>query len=643
MRVFLSAILLLLLWSQCYAAETQAPVVHPLTHDDVEAYFDGFFPDALTRADIAGAVVVVVKDGRIVLEKGYGYANMASRQPVDPQKTLFRPGSVSKLFIWTAVMQLVEQHKLDLDRDVNSYLDFRIPAAFGKPITLRHLMTHTAGFEEHLKSIMVYDPRRLQSLRAMLADRTPKRIFPPGEISAYSNYGACLAAYIVQRVSGEDFNHYVAQHIFAPLQMTRATFVQPLSTKLSSDLAQSYILASDPPKPSELYNLGPSGGSYATGEDMAHFMIAHLNGGSYGGASILRRETATLMHQTAFQPAPPLPGMALGFYHEDRNGLSIIGHGGDTIYFHSDLHLILDRNVGLYVSLNSAGNDPNLTESLRPFLLDHFLARYFPSPGPLPAVALRSAPSDARQVAGFYEVSRRSDSNFLSISRFLLPVIVVANSDGSLEFPTFAAVGVAGRWIETAPFVWRQPHGNYRVAARMDNGQVRFLSSDMFPPVLLLLPVSFWRSFAFVLPVVIGSLLILSLAVLLWPIKAILRWRYARPLALARRDAMLYRGTRIVSLLFCVTFGAWFWFVLAGRADLALFDTTSDAFIRSLQGLSVIAMIASLIPVMAFLSALRDRQRPWWTKVTDGSIVVASLALSWFLIDYHFLTLSLNY
>jgi hypothetical protein len=335
--------------------------------------------------------------------------------------------------------------------------------------------------------------------------------------------------------------------------------------------------------------------------------------------------------------------MALGFYHEDRKGLSIIGHGGDTIYFHSDLHLILDRNVGLFVSLNSAGNDPSLTESLRPFLLDHFLARYFPAPGPLPAVALRSAPSDARQVAGFYEVSRRSDSNFLSVARFLLPVIVVANSDGSLEFPTFAAVGVTGRWIEVAPFVWRQPHGDYRVAARMENGHVKFLSSDMFPPVLLLLPVSFWRSFAFVLPVVIGSLLILSLALLLWPIKAILRWRYAQPFALSRRDAMLYRGTRIVALLFCVTLGAWFWFVLAGRADLALFDTTSDAFIRSLQGLSVIAMIASLIPLMAFLTALRDRQRSWWTKATDGLIVLASLVLSGFLVDYHFLTLSLNY
>jgi len=642
MRVFLSA-LLILFCGECQASETTVPLVHSLTHDDVEAYFDGFFPDALTRADIAGAVVVVVKDGRIVLEKGYGYADVAARKPVDPKKTLFRPGSVSKLFVWTAVMQLVEQHKLDLDRDVNDYLDFRIPAAFGKPVTLRQLMTHTAGFEEHLKSIMVYDPRRQQSLRDMLVGRTPRRIFPPGAISAYSNYGACLAAYIVQRVSGENFNDYVAQHIFAPLRMSRTTYVQPLPNRLSPDLSQSYNLASDPPRPSELYNLGPSGGAYATGEDMAHFMIAHLSGGSYEGASILRRETASLMHQTAFQPAPPLPGMALGFYHEDRNGLNIVGHGGDTIYFHSDLHLILDQNVGLFVSLNSAGNDPSLTESLRPFLLDRFLARYFPSPSPLPKIALRSAPSDAKAVAGFYEVSRRSDSNFLSVARFLLPVIVVANEDGSLEFPTFAAVGVTGRWTEIAPFVWRQPHGDYRVVARMEDGRVKFLSSDMFPPVLLMLPVSFWRSFAFIVPLVAGSLFILALTVLAWPIKVVLRWRYARPFALTGRELMLYRGTRLVALLFCVTIFGWFWFILAGRADLALFDTQSDAIIRSLQLLSMVAIVGSLIPVLSLATALRVGQRHWWTRATDGLIVLATLVLSWFLIGYNFLTLSLNY
>jgi CubicO group peptidase (beta-lactamase class C family) len=655
MRAFFAAILLSTLSAIAVNASTvppptgtgQAtsarPPAHPLTREDAGAYFDGFFPDALSRAQIAGAVVVVVKDGKILLEKGYGYADVDARKPVDPARTLFRPGSISKLFVWTAVMQLVEQGRLNLDRDVNDYLDFRIPDAFGKPITLRDLMTHTAGFEEHLKAIMVYDPARMRGLRESLIAGIPARIYPPGEVPAYSNFGACLAAYIVQRVSGEMFAHYIAHHVFAPLKMMHSTFVQPLPLRRAPDLSQSYILASDKPKPPELYNFGPSGGMFATGDDMAHFMIAHLNRGNYDGTQILKPETVELMHRTAFQATPPLPGMALGFYHEDRGGLTIIGHGGDTIVFHSDLHLILERNVGLFVSLNSAGNDPSLIDSLRPFLLDHFLARYFPAPEPPAALAVKTAVADAAKVAGFYVVSRRSETNFLSAMRFTLPVIVVANKDGSLEFPTFAAVGVVGRWIEVAPFVWRQPFGAFRIVARLANGQVKFLSSDMFPPVLVFQKVSFWRSFAFVLSAVAGALLMLALVALFWPIKALLRWRYGQPFVLQGRNRALYRATRIVALLYVVTLAAWSWFILAGEADLSLFDTPSDGLIRVLQFLSVAAIAGTIIPVLEFWSALRDRQRPWWTKATDGLVVIACIVLATFLISYNFITASLNY
>src|SRR5689334_7427875 len=211
MRAFRTALAVLALFAfsllaPAHAASAQTPdartpAAHALTHDDLEAFLDGFFPDALARADIAGAVVVVVKDGQVLLEKGYGYSDVQTRAPVDPARTLFRPGSISKLFTWTAVMQLVEQGKLDLDRDVNAYLDFRIPEAFGKPITLRNLMTHTAGFEEHIKGLMVDDPKRLIGLRDAVMGSIPARIYPPGEVSAYSNYGAALAGYIVQRVS----------------------------------------------------------------------------------------------------------------------------------------------------------------------------------------------------------------------------------------------------------------------------------------------------------------------------------------------------------------------------------------------------------------------------------------------------------
>jgi len=124
---------------------------HPIDAGDVDTWLDGFFGFALPRGDVAGAVVVVVKDGKIVTQRGFGYADTKARKAVDPDRTLFRVGSVSKLFTWTAVMQLVEQGKIDLDADINRYLDFRIPAFQGKPVTMRNLMTHTGGFEESLR------------------------------------------------------------------------------------------------------------------------------------------------------------------------------------------------------------------------------------------------------------------------------------------------------------------------------------------------------------------------------------------------------------------------------------------------------------------------------------------------------------
>ena len=159
-------------------------------------------PTRCTPGDIAGAVVAVVKDGKIVTERGYGYSDVAKRTPVDPKLTLFRPGSVSKLVTWTAVMQLVEQGKIDLDADVNQYLDFKIPAREGKPVTMRNLMQHMAGFEEQAKGIMSEDPKA-PGFEALLKQWVPERVFAPGTTPAYSNYGASLAGYIVQRVSGE--------------------------------------------------------------------------------------------------------------------------------------------------------------------------------------------------------------------------------------------------------------------------------------------------------------------------------------------------------------------------------------------------------------------------------------------------------
>jgi CubicO group peptidase (beta-lactamase class C family) len=217
----------LLAWPTAAAPVTASAA--PMTTADVDAWLDGYMPAAIAKADIAGAVVVVVKDGQILAKRGYGWADVAKKIPVDPDKTLFRPGSISKLFVWTAVLQQVELGKLDLDADVNTYLDFKIPPYRGKPITLRNIMTHAPGFEEKLRWLIGDSPA--PALGAYLKDGIPDRIYAPGKIPAYSNYASGLAAYAVERVSGEPFETYVERHILGPLGMTQSTFRQPTPAK----------------------------------------------------------------------------------------------------------------------------------------------------------------------------------------------------------------------------------------------------------------------------------------------------------------------------------------------------------------------------------------------------------------------------
>src|SRR4029077_14136399 len=189
-----------------------APKTSPapeLTKSDFETFLDALIPSQLQNRNIAGAVVSVVKDGQVLFQKGYGYADVEEKKPVLPDQTVFRSGSISKLFTATAVMQLVEQGKADLDRDVNDYLDFPIPKTYAEPVTLRQLLTHTGGFEETLKNLFVAHESDIKPLRSYLMNEMPARVSPPGKIPSYSNYGFTLAGYIVERVSGEKFERYI--------------------------------------------------------------------------------------------------------------------------------------------------------------------------------------------------------------------------------------------------------------------------------------------------------------------------------------------------------------------------------------------------------------------------------------------------
>ncbi|MEO6925674.1 MAG: serine hydrolase domain-containing protein, partial [Rhodanobacter sp.] len=497
--------------------QTGTPV---LDAADLSAWLDGRVPYALKSGDIAGAVVVVVKDGKVLFEKGYGYADVAAKVPMDAETTMMRIGSTSKLFTWTAVMQLVQQGKLDLDRNVNDYLDFKIPETFGKPITMRDLMNHRAGFEEGLKDLLAYDLTHFESNEKYLKEHPRPMLFPPGKVPAYSNYGAALAGYIVQRVSGEPYEQYVAQHIFEPLGMTHSTMVQPLPARFEPFIAKGYRTASDPaPTPFELVITSPAGSASASAADMARFMLAQLQQGSVDGHAILDPATTTLMHTPSESEPPGFAAMAHGFFHATQNGQTVIGHGGDTIVFHTELDMLPQQGVGIFFSFNSRGKD-QAVYGARKELFDGFMNRYFPAAAIVEAPALSSAKSDAQQIAGRYQSSRRIEHGFLSALYLLSQTVITANPDGTITMPDELGDGPV-TYREIAAQLWRQVGGTHEVMLSQVDG-VKTVS-DSENPISVLQEAPFLHSAPLNLTVLVLSLLILLSTLVLWPLAALLR------------------------------------------------------------------------------------------------------------------------
>lgn len=615
----------------------------PLTRPDLEAWLDGFMPYALQRGNVAGAVVVVVKDGQVLLQKGYGYADVARRTPVDPERTLFRPGSVAKLFTWTAVMQLVEQGKLDLDRDINDYLDFTIPPRAGQPITLRNVMTHTPGFEEVLKSLMTDKPEVLPPLGRYLKSWTPNRIYPPGKVPAYSNYGVALAGYVIERVSGERFEDYIDRHIFTPLGMVSSTFRQPLPDRLKPQMSQGYQVGSGPEGSYELVGPAPAGALAATGADMARFMIAHLQNGAYGSARILSDSTARIMHGTASPVIPPLHSMLLGFFQRNENGHRIIAHEGDTQFFHSALSLLVDDGVGFYLSVNSTGKE-GAAGPIHTALFEQFADRYFPGPEDDRTVEAKVAAEHARLMAGTYESSRRAQSSFVSLIGLAGPVTVAATESGSIIVPAIQGLnGQPKQWREVAPFVWHEVGGKERLAARVENGRVVMFSVDGVSPFAMFQPVVWWKSPAWLLPLLIAALVALLLTTLAWPIAAAVRRHYGVKLGLTGREARARLLTRLAGIAVIITLAAWVATLAPIATDLFVFAPRLDPWIRTLRVLSLLvfpgAAALALWNARLVWSGKGGRLYKLWSAVLS----LACVGVVWVATVFRLMGFSANY
>lgn len=568
---------------------------HELTPEDVTAWLDGKIPDALNRGNLPGAVVTVVHNGRILVTRGYGYAATGAdgepRRPVDSD-TLFRIASVSKLATSIAVMQLVERGELDLDVDISAYTDVKIPRRYPGDITLRHLLAHTAGFEEHAGN-----PEKEPDLDSYIHRDPPAQVFAPGTTPAYSNYGMSLAGYIVERVSGEVFEDYVREHVLEPAGMDSSTFEQPLPERLADRVANGYKTSGGLAQPFEEMPDSPAGSLTVSGADAGKFMLAMLNQSQ--GSALLKGETWRQMFSPglgADQLGVLAEGkqMGLGFFDENRNGYRIVGHSGYANSFHADLEVYPDNGSGVFVAVNGEGKDG--TEALKDDLMRGFSDRYYP--GSEPDVEDRPSVSESRQharvAAGTYTSSRAPMMSFASI-REALPSgwsSIDALDDGHLLLRAGESVI---EYEEIKPWVWRQVGGSQTLAVQVEGGKVVRVGDI---PAFSLLPMTVAQR-VFV-PVVLGAAAVLVLLVLAWPLGAVRRLMARRAGdGGGSRLSWWARSARIGAGLTLVAIGAW-----AGAAVSLMADRTSVGPL-TLHGIQILTFVGLLGIIPGVVEAVR--------------------------------------
>ncbi len=570
----------------------------PIDPADLEIFLDEFFDQNMEELNIPGAAVVVVKDGKILFIEGYGFADIEQQIPVDPAQTIMRLASISKLFTATAAMQLVEQGLLDLDADVNQYLaGVQLPDDPSGPVTLRQLLTHTAGFEDRVIGIVTFDPDAYLPLEEHLASNIPERVLEPGTVHSYSNYSFALVGQLIEDVSGIPFAQYVAEKILQPLGMARSTFEQPLPPGLAEDLAVGYYVTDGAYEPGDyVFDQEPPAGSLSsTAEDMARFMIAHLQDGHYGDVRILGEDIAQQMHAQQFTHHPELPGLGFAFKERFVNGQRLIGHGGDIGTYSSQMILHPKDNLGFFVVSNV------FNDALRNRLVVEFMDRYYGEGSSIAAPeTLEMSQEKLSRYAGAYRWVRHPQSTIGKLVALMpgpVNVNIVANEDKTLSVSFF---GAAPEWryapVESLVFKLVQGGVHEIGGLEIDLGETLVFREDgtgevefAFVPLqnVALEKVAWYEGGA----VQFGSFVIFALVFLspfvIWPLGALLRRIRGQSSA---ATAASKRARWVAGLMSALNF-IFMIILFLGMGDLSL-------------GVPPIIQIALIIPLVTLLLTL---------------------------------------
>ena len=605
-------------------------VVDPV---EMEAYWDGAMAVQLQQWHAPGAVVVVVKDGEIFFAKGYGYADLEGRIPVAPDQTIFHVGSLSKLFTATAILQLWEQGRLDLNADVNNYLSaFQIPSTYEAPITIDGLLTHTSGLGDHFLGAATWDESDVIPLEAYLAQRLPGRLTPPGEGISYTNHGYALLGYLVEKISGVPFSQYIDENILEPLAMRHSGFV--VSPAMQDDLAVGYEYRFETfvPMTFEYYfNVYPAGAMVATGTDMAHFMIAHLQDGQYQGQVILQPATVQEMHRQHYASDLRMPGWAYGFYEHVENGVRVLEHGGSWPGFSALMFLVPEDNLGVFIAYNAM--PPEVYEGVIDPFIDHYYPRIPYSPQPMADYQAR-----AQRYAGDYRYNRwYSPDGVEKLMSLVMQYHVIANADGTITIHYPGGMRSPTRWVEVQPLLFQRADGGEGfLAFREDaDGRVTHLILRNLTPVTL--PRLAWYESSRLQFIILGFVGVMFLTTsVLWPVENLWRWFKKLPAstALGHKARLLAGLISLINVVFLVMLG-----LLISKLN--LWQLTYDIPV-GLDALLLIPILTTLLSIGLPVFTILTWKHEVWTvgeRLHYFLVTIATLLYVMFLYQWNLLGL----
>jgi CubicO group peptidase (beta-lactamase class C family) len=603
---------------------------------ELEAFVDGVVGASMSHDPIAGVQVAVVRNGEVLLAKGYGLESVEPVRGVDPQESLFRIGSISKTFTWIALMQLAERGRLKLDDPINDHLpdELDVPdEGFEQPIRVIDLMNHTAGFEDLLQGLFVAADAPILSLTEQLRERRPHRVREPGKRMAYSNYGAALAGAIVAQVSGMEYESYVEQNILQPLGMMHTTFreqyaprdglPQPMSTELAAHRAQNIESRQGAWQaiPHEhIVSMAPAGAAVSTAADMARYMLALLDPQQLEATGVLQAATFARLREPSFQAAPGMPAIHHGFFNTplgigERLGFDNLSHAGATLHFRSFMVVTDDLGdqgtLGVYVAANSAP-----AQRMVFAVAERIFAKYF-RPAPEPFAEGSYKPSDVNEYAGQYRSTRRSYTQFEKIVS-VGAVPIVATPDGALTLRLF---GPELRLVAVGKDLFRQPDGDVTIAFLRDQ---RGAISHLITPIGEFDRVGFFMSQQW-LSLMIAVALFACIGIL---IAAALRREPVPPHSIdERRSAQVITGTAIAWLLFILLMIAWA-LPLTGPQALDQFVYTYPQHMLKLAlAVGVVATGLSVLGIATLVPVWRERSWPIGRRLRHSAAVALFIAL----------------